>query len=495
MRYLLLALIVSFCLGTVAAEPNPTRPGKDYALFFAVDDYTAMNDLQNPIRNARDIAAVLSHQYGFTTEVVRNPTYEQIEDKLASYRADFQQGTKDRTGQLLVFFTGHGLEDNDHGYFVPSDGDPGRAHRTAVPYGWLRGEIDAIDCQHILVMVDACHSATFNPSWQTKSNRRFNRPGEQFVDQTIRNHNLHRARLFITSDAVGEQTPDRSALARQLLEGLTSYRSNTNYLTSSILASNYLERANPIPGGGEFGSDHSAGASCFLFFRTQLEVTDNTRTDLADWRTAEAADDCAGYRDYLTKHPAGDFVDIAREKIVPCEAEERMIAAWEQAKSRNDCASYEQFKKDHPQSPYAVLADNAIDKLDCGPKYEHAATDEIFKVVERMPLFPGCSTSLDYETRRNCANEKLNEYVYGNVKYPTSARDNGVEGMAVISFTVEKDGTLTGIKIVRDPGAGLGEEALRVVKSMSDKNMIWTPGLMRGQAVRVQFNYPVRFKL
>lgn len=474
------------------------RPGKDYALFFAVDNYAVMNDLQNPIRNARDIAAVLSHQYGFETEVVQNPTYEEIEQKLASYQSDFQRGVKARDGQLFLFFTGHGLEDNDHGYFVPSDGDPGRAHRTAIPYGWLRGEIDAIDCNHILVMVDACHSATFNPAWQTKSNGRFNRPGEQFVDQTLQNFSQHRARLFITSDAVGEQTPDRSALARQLLEGLTSYRSNTNYLTSSILASNYLEKANPIPGGGEFGSDRSAGASCFLFFRTEMEVTDNTRTDLADWQAAEAQDDCAGYKAYLQKHPFGDFVSIAKEEIVPCEEEERMIAAWQRAKELNDCDTYDQFKVDFPDSPYTILVDKLKKDLACTPPPPPPpplAEEEIFKIVERMPLFPGCSTSLTYDDRKQCAGEKFYEFIYSNIKYPAIAKDNGVEGMVVISFVVERDGTLSGIRILRNPGAGLGDEALRIVESMNTSGIRWAPGQQRGRAVRVQVNYPIRFRI
>ncbi|MBC6996444.1 TonB family protein [Neolewinella lacunae] len=121
--------------------------------------------------------------------------------------------------------------------------------------------------------------------------------------------------------------------------------------------------------------------------------------------------------------------------------------------------------------------------------------DEIFKVVEQMPLFPGCEDISSYADRKACADKKMLEFIYGNIKYPAIARENGVEGMAVVSFVVEKDGTVTDAKVVRNPGAKTGEEALRVVEMMNEKGLKWTPGKQGGRSVRVQFNLPVKFKL
>ncbi len=117
--------------------------------------------------------------------------------------------------------------------------------------------------------------------------------------------------------------------------------------------------------------------------------------------------------------------------------------------------------------------------------------EEIFKIVEEMPAFPGCEDVADKDARKKCADEKMLQYVYKNIKYPPIARENGVEGMVVIQFVVEKNGEITGAKIVRDIGAQCGNEALRVVNKMPT----WNPGKQRGRAVRVQFNLPVRFKL
>jgi len=117
---------------------------------------------------------------------------------------------------------------------------------------------------------------------------------------------------------------------------------------------------------------------------------------------------------------------------------------------------------------------------------------EIFKVVEQMPMFPGCENSGgSNDELQQCATKKMLEYIYGNIKYPAIARENGVEGTAVVTFVVERDGSITGARVVRDPGAQTGDEALRVVKTFPK----WAPGKQRGQPVRVQFNLPVKFRL
>lgn len=117
--------------------------------------------------------------------------------------------------------------------------------------------------------------------------------------------------------------------------------------------------------------------------------------------------------------------------------------------------------------------------------------EEIFKVVEDMPRFPGCEDKTDKKERELCAQQKMLEFIYKNIKYPAIARENGIEGTVVISFVVEKDGTISDASIVRDIGAQCGQEALRVVNTMPE----WVPGKQRGRSVRVQFNLPVKFKL
>ena len=122
------------------------------------------------------------------------------------------------------------------------------------------------------------------------------------------------------------------------------------------------------------------------------------------------------------------------------------------------------------------------------PKEEE---EEIFKVVEDQPAFPGCENVSDKAEKKKCAETKMLQFIYSNIKYPPIARENGVEGTVYVKFVVEKDGSISAPEIVRDIGAGCGDEALRVVKMMPK----WEPGKQRGRAVRVQFNLPVKYKL
>lgn len=102
----------------------------------------------------------------------------------------------------------------------------------------------------------------------------------------------------------------------------------------------------------------------------------------------------------------------------------------------------------------------------------------IFTVVEENPGFPG-------------GEEERMRYLQQNLKYPQMARESGIQGTVYVTFVVEKDGSITDVRILRGIGGGCDEEAARVVKAMPR----WNPGKQRGQSVRVQFNLPIRFVL
>ncbi len=118
--------------------------------------------------------------------------------------------------------------------------------------------------------------------------------------------------------------------------------------------------------------------------------------------------------------------------------------------------------------------------------------EEIFKVVEEMPRFPGCEDKdLDKSELKDCANQEMLKFIYGNLEYPETARNNKVEGMVVIQYLVDQTGAIKNAKIVRDIGNGCGEAALKVINAMPT----WIPGKQRGKTVSVLYNLPVRFKL
>ena len=110
------------------------------------------------------------------------------------------------------------------------------------------------------------------------------------------------------------------------------------------------------------------------------------------------------------------------------------------------------------------------------PKPEVAT--KVFDVVEEMPSFPG-------------GNAALMSYLNSNTKYPVVAQENGVQGRVIISFVVERDGSISDVRVARSVDPSLDREAQRVVKSMPR----WKPGKQNGSAVRVKYTVPVVFRL
>ena len=112
--------------------------------------------------------------------------------------------------------------------------------------------------------------------------------------------------------------------------------------------------------------------------------------------------------------------------------------------------------------------------------------EEAFLVTETMPLFPTDDPAVPYGDLGN-----FRAWVQKNVKYPAEAFEKGIGGRVVLSFVVEKDGSVSDIQKLHAPDASLWEEARRVIAS-SPK---WKPGEQRGQIVRVKYTLPVDFRL
>ncbi len=121
--------------------------------------------------------------------------------------------------------------------------------------------------------------------------------------------------------------------------------------------------------------------------------------------------------------------------------------------------------------------------------------EDVFKVVEEMPRFPGCEDIADSAERQQCANMKLIEFISKQLRYPQDAREAGIEGIAIARFVVNEDGRLENIEVVRPVSPSIDEEVKRVVGLMNEMEEAWTPGRKNGKAVKVEFNLPLKFKL
>lgn len=153
----------------------------------------------------------------------------------------------------------------------------------------------------------------------------------------------------------------------------------------------------------------------------------------------------------------------------------------------------EQVTKTQDEVAQSDVAIGAIDYNEGSDEAEHVlkvnekvvdevppAVEEtkIFEVVEQMPSFPGGDAA-------------LMQFLSKNIKYPVVAEENGIQGRVIATFVVERDGSITDVKVVKSVDPSLDKEAIRVLKSMPK----WIPGKQNGSAVRVKYTVPVTFRL
>lgn len=118
--------------------------------------------------------------------------------------------------------------------------------------------------------------------------------------------------------------------------------------------------------------------------------------------------------------------------------------------------------------------------------------DTSYKVLEQAPRFPGCeSYGLEGEELDSCASKKMLKYVYGNLKYPEFARKHNIQGQALLTFVIDKNGNVTDLKVLRGVCKEIKEEIVPLVKSMSQ----WSPGYQNGKVIKVKYTLPIQFKL
>ena len=123
---------------------------------------------------------------------------------------------------------------------------------------------------------------------------------------------------------------------------------------------------------------------------------------------------------------------------------------------------------------YAARVIGANSSIDLG----FAKPDNVFDEVAEAPQFPGGFAG-------------LMQYLSTNVRYPEDAKEAGAQGRVIVSFFVEKDGSISNARVTKPTYSSLDEEALRVIGAMPK----WTPGKQNGEAVRVKYSLPVSFRL
>jgi hypothetical protein len=237
---------------------------KDYVLLFATNKYDHWDDLVNPVDDAHAIATELKEKYGFLVELVEDPTVEVIWEKLREYN-ERKFAPQD---QLMIFFAGHGHYDESfgEGFVVAKNSLTNDVSRTTyLSHNRLRGVINNIPCNHILLTMDVCFGGTLDPV--IARSRGASKDVEVSVNQMLVRKWSHRTRKYLTSGAK-EYVSDgiagtHSPFAGKLIESLRSMGGSDHILTLTELQAN-LEKLKQLPRFGSFGDDEALSDFVFV---------------------------------------------------------------------------------------------------------------------------------------------------------------------------------------------------------------------------------------
>lgn len=188
-----------------------------------------------------------------------------------------------------------------------------------------------------------------------------------------------------------------------------------------------------------------------------------------------------------TKFEQPEEQALPEEILNTVKVTELLIAKDEEVKAEDEIKSQDELKETQTafgQTDFDKGTDdrNVIrehkEEVIVEKKEEVKEPEKVFTAVEQMPQFPG-------------GEAELMKYLSKNIKYPTMAMENNIQGRVVVQFVVTKTGSIGEVKVVRSVDRDLDREAIRVCKSLPK----FTPGKMNGQAVNVWYTLPVNFKL
>ncbi len=222
----------------------------------------------------------------------------------------------------------------------------------------------------------------------------------------------------------------------------------------------------------------------FALEKAEANITDEAEQQLVSVDLGEKEEE---------EEPEEEMVQIEEEKpealpeeiLNTMKVTELQIAADEEVKAEDEIKSQDELKETTTAFGHTDF-DKGTDDLNVIREHKdeiivekkEPEKEKVFVAVEQMPQFPG-------------GDAELMKYLSRNIKYPTMAMENNIQGRVVVQFVVTKTGSIGEVKVLRSVDRDLDKEAIRVCKSLPK----FIPGKMNGQAVNVWYTLPVNFKL
>jgi len=315
--------------------PAQINFGNYHALVIGINEYANISNLETAVADAKAIAEVLENKYGFTVDLLINPTRNDIVDRLDILREKLKF-----RDNLVIYYAGHGWidEKTGQGYWLPADAKKNR--RSAwIPNDTITDSLKALESKHVMVIADSCFSGRMSrganvslagPNYYSKMSRR-------------------KTRVILTSGGL-EPVADsdgsgHSPFTNALLKVL---RSNQAVIDGTTLF-NAIRRPVMISAGQtpEYSNVHKAGhnGGDFLFVSNKVRGDSARQNDavagaqsdaalageMAFWETVRESRLPEVFAAYLKRYPSGQFSGLAQLKLAEAtrnlQAQGRQLAA------------------------------------------------------------------------------------------------------------------------------------------------------------------------
>jgi formylglycine-generating enzyme len=342
-------LLLILCLSyQFAFSQTPSRPGKDYAVFFYVTKFQAGFDpLPETEVECKLIETELRTNFNVKTILVANPTKKQILDTLDRFNEILQADDR-----VFLFFSMHGFYDSlaKRGYLIASDGLAKDKYGDSwLSYDQLSAYFARCKAHHMLVGLDACYSGAFGDRYRSRPDK----PDDQnpYDCQTrLQNGVKYKVRQFLCSGNKLSRTPAKSLFAGAILEALRI--GGDKDIVDFIDLEYKLRRVeSPAPETGYFSGHGQGGVFCFLK-RNGCVSTAKTQ-DLITCESARRQNSISVWEYYLKSFPDGICRSEALEEL-----------AWLRALESNDYEVYKVFLETYTNSRYKEEATKKLSGVD-----------------------------------------------------------------------------------------------------------------------------------
>lgn len=346
---------------------------KAYFLGIGIDAYPHFPKLANAVKDVKDIADTLQHQYQFDPENITLLLNEQASRVGLINTLDDLVGRLSAEDDLLIYYSGHGHlnPQTQKGFWIPYDAQPGST-ADFIPNATIKSYMEDIPAFHTFLISDSCFSGSLFVQGKMRSAGEAIEELDSRASRWALCSGRHDEEVY--DGDPGENSPFANSILNQLRQSKTSMLNVGRLIDEVVMQTRAHYRQLP-EGNPMFDVGHQGGQ---FVFRLKFD-------DARDWTEAKAANTAKAYENYLALYPSGEYAREAGLKLL----EMREAEAWQIAQATNTLLSFDQYLEQFPEGRHSAEAIAIIRAFNEAEDWRRAEqVNELWKYREYLQKYP-----------------------------------------------------------------------------------------------------------